>query len=147
MPESDARHLLGLPPSWEQRIPESALESLQERANAIAGRLERGGRKREADELHRRIAALARADELHRHASDVETIAGLYRALTTLAGEREPIGDYERTWAQAGVLEDPMSVMHGPAFRETAALRNRAYRWLAAAVAQFARSRARGIKR
>jgi hypothetical protein len=145
MPESDARHLLGLPTSWEQRIPESELESLQERANAIAGRLERGGRKREAGELHRRVASLARADELHRHASDVETIAGLYRALTALAGEREPIGDYERTWAQAGVLEDPM--MHGPAFRDTAALRNRAYRWLAAAVAQYARSCARRINR
>ena len=139
MPESDARHLRGLPASWGQPIAESALEGLQGRAKAIAGRLERGGRNREADELRRRAALLARADELHRHASDVETIAGLYRALTVLAGAREPVGDYDRTCAQAGLLEEPMAVAHGPAFRETAALRNRAYRSLAAAVARYVR--------
>lgn len=140
MPESDARPLRGLPPSWEQSIVESAVESLRRRAGTLAGRLERGGRKREADQLRRRAAVLARADELHRHASDLETIGGLYRALSTLAGEHEPLSDYDRTWAQAGTLEEPMAIAHGPAFRETAALRNRAYRSLAATVARYARS-------
>lgn len=139
MPESDARHLRGLPTCWEQPIPESALEGLEERAGVLAARLEKAGRKRDADELRRRVAILQRADALHRHASDVETIAGLYRALATFTGEHEPAGEHERMWAQAGVLEDPMSVTHGPAFRETAALRNRAYRWLVAAVAAHAR--------
>jgi len=140
VPESEARHLRGLPASWDQAIEESALEGLQGRAKTLAGRLERGGRKSEADELRRRAAVLARADELHRHASDVETIAGLYRALSALAGEHEIVSDYDRTWAQAGVLEEPMAIAHGPAFRETAALRNRAYRSLAATVARYART-------
>lgn len=139
MPESDARQLRGLPASWEQPIAESALEGLQRRAEALACGLQRAGRKREAGELRRRVALLARADELHRHAADLETLAGLYRALSALAGEHEPMGAYDRIWTQAGALEQPMAAMHGPAFRETAALRNRAYRSLAAAVAQHLR--------
>jgi hypothetical protein len=139
MPESDARHLRGLPASWQQPIAESALEGLHGRAMALASRLQRCGRKHEADELRRRAALLARADELHRHASDVETAVGLYRALSTLAGEQEHLGECGRTWAQAGALEEPMAA-HGPAFRETAALRNRAYRSLAAAVARHVRA-------
>jgi len=140
MAEPDARHLRGLPPSWEEPIVESALDGLQRRARTLARRLERGGRKAEAAELRRRAAVLARTDELHRHASDLETLGGLYRALSTLAGENELPSDSDRTWAQAGVLEEPMAIAHGPAFRETAALRNRAYHSLAASVARYARS-------
>ena len=143
VPESEARHLRGLPASWEEPIEESALEGLQGRAKTLAGRLEKGGRKREADELRRRAAVLARADELHRHASDLETVAGLYRALSILAGEREVVSSYDRSWAQTGVLQEPTGVAHGPAFRETAALRNRAYRSLAVTVARYARAHAR----
>lgn len=139
MPESEARHLRGLTRSWEQPIVESALDGLQRRAETLARKLERGGRKTEAGELRRRAAVLAHADELHRHASDLETIGGLYRALSTLAGEH--VGtDCDRTWTQAGLLEEPIGGAHGPAFRETAALRNRAYRSLAATVAHYARS-------
>jgi len=139
MPEAEARHLRGLQASFEQAFEESALEGLQVRAKTLAGRLESCGRKGEADELRRRAAVLARADELHRHAFDVETIAGLYRALSTLAGEHHLASDGDRTWAQTGALEEPMTVAHGPAFRETAALRNRAYHSLAATVARYSR--------
>lgn len=140
MPESDARHLRGLAHSWEQPIAESAPDGLQRRAKTLARRLVTSGRKAEAEELGRRAAVLARADELHRHASDLETIGGLYRALSILAGEHEVVSDSDRTWAQAGLLEEPTVVAHGPAFRETAALRNRAYRSLAATVARYTRS-------
>ncbi|HXX68705.1 MAG TPA: hypothetical protein VEK07_16075 [Polyangiaceae bacterium] len=141
MAESVTRHLRGLPPSWEQAIAESSIDALRKRTYALAGWLERLGRGREAEELRRRVAVLERADELHRHASDIETIAGLYRALATFSGEHEPVRGQQRTWAQAGALEAPTSAMHGPAFRETASLRNRAYRWLAAAVAQHGSAR------
>jgi hypothetical protein len=143
MAEPDARRLRGLPPFWEQSIPESALDGLRERAYALATWLESIGRKPQADELRRRATLLERADELHRHASDVETVAGLYCALSTLAGERQPAVRYNRTWLQAGMLEEPMAVMHGPAFRETAALRNRAYRWLAEGIAHYVKVAAR----
>jgi hypothetical protein len=70
----------------------------------------------------------------------VETIVGLYRALSVFAREEEPAAlRQQRAWAQAGLLDDPMSVVHGPAFRETAALRNCAYRWLASTMARYAR--------
>jgi hypothetical protein len=138
--EAEARLLRGLPACWEQSIPESALEGVQERAKNLAARLEGAGRKRNAQELRRRIRILERADELHRHASDVETIAGLYRALSAFARVHESIGEHERAWVQAGLLDDPMSVAHGPAFRETAALRNRAYRLVTAAMACYSRA-------
>jgi hypothetical protein len=145
-PEATARRLRGLPASWEQPILESAVEGLQKRAAALAVCLEKSGRKREADELRRRIAVLERADELHRHAGDIETLAGLYKALSTFAREDERPDEHERAWAQAGLLEDAMTVTHGPAFRETCVLRNRAYRWLAAAVARYACGPARSTR-
>jgi len=140
MAEVTARPLRGLPSCWEQAIVESAVDGLRERASTMAARLERAGRKRDAQELRRRILALERADDLHRHASDVETITGLYLALSAFAREHEPIVERERAWAQAGLLDDRMSLAHGPAFRETAALRNRAYRLVAAAIARYARA-------
>jgi hypothetical protein len=95
---------------------------------------------RDAAELCRRVELLDRADELHRHASDVETVAGLYRALATLAQEQVRAEEDERTWLQSGVLEGLAPLAHGPAFRETAALRNRAYRLVAATVARYGRA-------
>jgi hypothetical protein len=140
MAESDTQCLRGTPRSWEQQIEESAVEGLRSRAYALAAALKRAGREREAAELNRLVALFERADELHRHASDVETIAGLYRALATLAHEQVPAAEHERTWQQSGVLEGSAPVAHGPAFRETAALRNRAYRLVAATVARYGRA-------
>lgn len=137
MAEPDARQLRGLPVSWEQHIAESAVDGLCRRAEALAAVLEAVGRRRDATELRRRLALLQRAEELHGHAADVETIAGLYRALSALSCEQEQGGPYERTWAQTGVLDDPISAVHGPAFRTTAALRNRAYRLVAATIARL----------
>jgi hypothetical protein len=137
MAESDMRHLRGTPRWWEQQIPESAIEGLRRRANALETALRRTGRERDAAELCRQVALLGRADELHQHASDVETVAGLYRALAILAHEQAPAVEQERTWLQSGVLEGTASLAHGPAFRETAALRNRAYRLVAVTVARL----------
>ncbi len=85
------------------------------------------GHKPEGEALARWIALLERVDELHRHAEDVETIAGICSALTPFAE-----GD--------SALPDATNA-HGSAFRETALLRNRAYRWVEAAVAAHARER------
>jgi hypothetical protein len=148
MAEADARRLRGTPACWEQSIPESAVDGLRMRASALAATLKRAGRDRDAAELRRRLALLERADELHRHASTIETIAGLFRALATFAheDEREPADERERTWLQAGMLEEQPSAVHGPAFRETAALRNRAYRLLADAVERQGRAARRNLR-
>jgi hypothetical protein len=143
MAESDTRRLRGTPRSWEQQIAESAVEALRRRANALATALKWAGHERDAAELHRVVALFERADELHRHASDVETVAGLYRALATLAHEQVRAVGQERTWLQSGVPEGaaPLAapLAHGPAFRETAALRNRAFRLVAATIARLSR--------
>jgi hypothetical protein len=128
----DAQRLRGLPTSWEQRIDESAIGAIVERAEARARALAKLGRRHEADELRRRVALLRRADELHGHASDVEALAGIYRALAVFAGE--PLQADARTWIQAGMHDEPI---HGPAFRETAALRNRAFRAVAATLTRY----------
>jgi hypothetical protein len=149
MAEADARRLRGVPSSWEQAVAESAVEGLQKRADGLVVLLERAGRERDAAEMRCRIALLQRADQLHRHASAIETAAGLYRALAIFAQDQEqqePSLEHERIWAQAGLLEDPLTVMHGPAFRETAALRNRAYRLLAAGVARLGRATTRAAR-
>lgn len=146
MPGPDARRLRGLPACWEQGIVESAVDGLTKRADALAIALAKRGRKREADELRRQVSLLERADELHRHASDVETLAGLYRAIATFAHEHDQVTEESLAWAQAGTLGDHASTIgHGPAFRETAALRNRAFRLVAAAVAQYTHDR--GVRR
>ncbi len=139
MDQSESRRLRGLPSSWEAPVAESAVEGLSRRARALAAGLAVRGRRRDAEELLRAVALLERADELHQHASDVETLVGLYRALAAFAGEREPVVASERTWAQAGVLADQPPSVHGPAFRETAALRNRAFHSLAARLSRLAR--------
>jgi hypothetical protein len=55
------------------------------------------------------VAVLERADALHRHASNVEIIAGLCLALSTFA--REPfmvgIGDDERIWVTTSDARSP----------------------------------------
>jgi hypothetical protein len=137
MCSEDARRLRGLPPSWEQAVPESAIDGLKKRAESLAVALTRRGRRAEADELRRRAALLERADELHRHASSLETLVGLYRALAVFARERDPEVERLFVWAQAG-MDQPSSAGHGPAFRETAALRNRAFRWLSTALVRAA---------
>jgi hypothetical protein len=139
MAESDARRLRGLPAGSEQAVAESGIDGLKRRADALALALVQHGRRREADELRRRVSLLERADELHHHASDLETLAGLYRALAVLAHERDPALEGSLPWAQVGALEDNASPTgHGAAFRETAILRNRALRWVAAALAKYA---------
>jgi hypothetical protein len=124
LPAEESRRLRALPAYWECAVPESAVDATIERARAIASTLAGRGKRREADELRRRAAVLARADALHRHAADVETLVDLYRALATFAGEA-PL-------ALAAAREEPG---HGAAFRETAALRNRAFRAVAARIA------------
>lgn len=137
LPERDARLLRGLPSSWEEPIRESELDALLKRARAMAAASSAAGRAHEAREMWRRISLLERADDLHAHAFDVETLAQLYRALATLAEPGAPdVADASRTWLQAGALPGAPSPAHGPAFRETAALRSRAYRWLLALVAR-----------
>ncbi|HXX68578.1 MAG TPA: hypothetical protein VEK07_15425 [Polyangiaceae bacterium] len=132
------RRLRGLPSCWEQRVVESTVDSLRKRADALGRVLAKHRRKRETDDLRRRVSLLDRADELHRHAADVETLVGLYRALRVFTHEREPLAADSFTRAQIGA-EDAPSTCHGPAFRQTAALRNRAFRLVAAAIAKYAR--------
>jgi hypothetical protein len=140
MPTRDARRLRGLPAAWEQPIVESSVDALAKRAEALASRLTKHGRKREADELRRLLALLERVDDLHRHAGDLEMLAGLYRALAAFAHEDDPAAEDSFVWAQTGALGDDGSpVGHGPAFRETAALRNRAFRLVASMLAKYAR--------
>ncbi|HXX40346.1 MAG TPA: hypothetical protein VEP50_19690 [bacterium] len=138
MRSEDARRLRGLPSCWEEGIIETTVDGLQKRADALGRALAGRGRKREADELRRRVLLLDRADKLHRHAADVETLVGLYRALTVFTNEREPTITDSFASAQTGGADAPPSC-HGPAFRETAALRNRAFRLVAAALAKYAR--------
>jgi len=85
------RRLRGLPSCWEQRVVESTVDSLRKRADALGRVLAKHRRKRETDDLRRRVSLLDRADELHRHAADVETLVGLYRALRVFTHEREPL--------------------------------------------------------
>lgn len=137
MPPGDARRLRGLPASWGAPIVESAVDALERRAVAVAGALAKRGRRREADELRRAIALLERADELHRHASDVETLTGLYRALALFAHERDPVAEESFAWVQTGAVDDDgVEALHGPAFRETAILRSRAFRLVASTLAK-----------
>jgi hypothetical protein len=54
--------------------------------------------------------------------------------------ERDPAIEGAVAWAQTGALGDSLSsTAHGAAFPETAALRNRAFRWVAAMLAKCAR--------
>jgi hypothetical protein len=137
MPSEDARRLRGLAPSWQRPIDESEVDGLQKRAGALALALRRAGRRRDADELSHRLALLERADELQRHASNLETLVGLYRALAVFAHEDEL--DDSHVWAQTGALAEEAGDAHGPAFRELTGLRNRAFRLLSSAVATYSR--------
>jgi hypothetical protein len=85
----------------------------------------------------RRLALLERADDLHRHADSLETLAGLTRALQLFSEPGVRMPEEERVWLQTrSPGGDEESWGHGPAFRETAALRNRALRLVAAAIAK-----------
>jgi hypothetical protein len=92
LPSADARSLRGLPASWEEPCVESAVDALEMRARLAVASLRKLGRAREAAELSRRLALLERADDLHRHADSLETLAGLTRALALFAepGARSP---------------------------------------------------------
>jgi len=138
--EADARLLRGLPGSWQAAVAESSIDALSKRARGLAAQLTGRGRRGEAAELLRRVSLLERMDELHRHASNLQTLAGLYVALATFSGENsgEPEQGTHRTLAQTGLLADDQTTS-GPAFRETAALRNRAFRLVASCVARYAR--------
>lgn len=141
MRTEDARRLRGLPKEWERAVSESAIDGLLRRGRTLASQLSRQHRKRDAAELRRFLSLLERADELHRHASDVETLTGLYRALTAFTGEEDdPAVRQSFTWIQTGAVEgETFPAPHGPAFRETAAIRNRAFRLVAAAIARLSR--------
>jgi hypothetical protein len=118
---------------------ESAVDGLKRRAGALAVALRKRNRTHEAAELTRRLELFARADDLHRHAESLDILVDLYRALAVFAEEREPTTADSIVWAQTGALDDDAPpVAHGPAFRETAALRNRAFRLVASAVARYA---------
>jgi hypothetical protein len=138
--EDDARLLRGLPLTWEAAIDESALDGLQKRAAVLATSLAARGCPRDAADLRRRLALVARAAALHEHAANVETLAQLYRALSAFAKPGDRPIDASRVWVQSGALAEMPAAVHGPAFRETAALRNRAFRWVEEAVAKFSRA-------
>jgi hypothetical protein len=147
-PAADARRLRGLPSSWTRPIVESAIDALSRRAEGVARALSLQGNLRAAANLRRDGELLARADALHTHALRVETLAQLYRALVALSVEvatessaEGALDDESMTWVQAGALPTAdLSPAHGPAFRETASLRNCAFRCLEAAVARHARA-------
>jgi hypothetical protein len=99
---------------------------------------------------------LERADALHNHAFRIEALAQMLRALEALRADlaemfgsksalataqaRSALDDDALVWVQAGALpSDESATEHGPAFRETAALRNRAFRFLEAAIARHVR--------
>jgi hypothetical protein len=140
--EVDARRLRGLPRRWGARVDESAPPALAKRANALANALTARGRGRDAAQLRRHVDLLERADELHQHASRVETLAQVYGALVALSGDATLDSEIAEamTWAQAGALPAGESGSgHGPAFRATAELRNRAFRLVEREVARVAR--------
>jgi hypothetical protein len=145
LPEHDMRVLRGLPTTWSQAVAESAIDALRERGAALASVLVARGRPRDAADLRRRVALLERADELHMHAASVETAAQLYRALLSFAkkdeSKQEASFEASRVWLQAGALPGQLASAHGPAFRKTAALRSRAFRWLEQAIAKYTRLR------
>jgi hypothetical protein len=146
-PAADARCLHGLPSSWSRPIAESAVDSLMKRADAVGRTLLLRGDVRGAASLRRTTELLRRADALCTHAVCVETLVQIYRALVTLHADlaaEEPGDRVEEAespaWLQAGALAtDPTSTAHGPAVRETTALRNRAFRSLEAAIARHTR--------
>ena len=134
------RQLRGLPAAWGQAVAETEVDALRGRAEGVSLALRRRGREREAAELRRLTSVLERTDELHRHASDLETIAGLCRALEAFAPEAEPaLVEGSLAWAQLVAGTNG----HGAAFRETALLRNRAFRLLASTLARRERELAR----
>jgi hypothetical protein len=139
IPASDARQLRALPPHWGESIDESAIDGLVKRTDALASVLARAGRQRDAAELRRRLSLLTRTDDLHRHAGRLETLVGIYRALAVFAQEPELGDDDSMLLAQTGALDTETTAAHGPAFRETAALRNRAFRLVSATLTQIRR--------
>ncbi len=145
LPAEDLRRLRGLPPSWSRPIPESAVDALLERAGGLAKALKARGDLRGAAMLERATELLRRADALCTHASRVETLVQLYRALLALradlTAERRVEEEESTAWLQAGALGTaPLVAMHGPALRETTALRNRAFRDVEAAIARVTRA-------
>jgi hypothetical protein len=158
LPARDTKRLMGLPGSWEAPIPESAVDALVKRARvaAAAGASAPGGRGADAvrERLKRDVELLERADELHMHASRLETLAQLYRALVSLAGPEGgaiDLGlDESPAWLQTGALPGALGdagPSHGPAFRATAALRARAFRLVASSLARLtAQSAQRGAR-
>ena len=147
-PVADARCLRSLPASWERAIPESAVDGLLKRAEGCAHAREAAHDARAAAHLRRAAEMLRRADALHEQAGRLETLAQLYLALAALRADlvsvepdEEISPDASTGWLQAGALPTAeLSSAHGPAFRETAALRNRAFRQLEAAIARHMRA-------
>lgn len=144
-PVADARCLRSLPPSWARPIAESAIDGLLKRADAVAAALHAVGDVRAAADLRRAASMLRRADALHLQAGRVETVAQLYVALAALradlvsdSAQEDLTTDASTGWLQAGALPTTgFSSAHGPAFRETAALRSRAFRQVEASVARY----------
>jgi hypothetical protein len=146
-PAEDARRLRSLPASWSRPIAESAVDAVLKRADGLAGALRSRRDVRAAAAVRRAAAVLRRADALHAQAERLETLAQLYVALLALRADVASFGETDAEagapaddsigWLQAGALpEEELSSEHGPAFRETASLRNRAFRQLEAAIAK-----------
>jgi hypothetical protein len=140
----DARRLRTLPSSWARGIPESAVDGLLKRAEALANARRAAGDSRAAADLHHAAAMLRRADAVHAQAGRLETLAQLYLALAALradlVSDEDVLADESAGWLQAGALPTAdLSSAHGPAFRETAALRNRAFRQLEAMISRHTR--------
>jgi hypothetical protein len=146
-PAADARSLRALPATWDGPIAESAIDGLARRAEGVAKVLRAQGKMQSVKDLRRAAELLVRWDALHARAFELETYAQTYRALVALRaelGEKAGEGateDASIAWTQAGALAGAAPPFaHGPAFRETAALRNRAFRNLEAALARHARA-------
>jgi hypothetical protein len=135
---SDARHLHGLPPTWDLPIAESSIDALERRARTLGRALIAAGRRREGHDLWRRVELLERVDNLHRQASTIEIAVQLCQALGAFTIDKQPKEDDAQASLQSGALSTDAGSTHGPAFSETARLRNRAYRWLQSALARYA---------
>jgi hypothetical protein len=142
LPLAEAQRLRGLSAAGHRSVEESQIDGVTRRAKGMAALLEARGRRHDAGELRRRVDCLERLDEWHRHASDLEIVAGLYRAMRVFASEPGPGPEAEEdaVWIQTCPLgADADAPCHGPAFRETADLRGRALRWVLSALASYER--------
>ena len=74
-------------------VEETSIDAVIKRAKGEAVVLEKCGRSRDAGELRRQVASVELLDEWHRHASDLETLAGLCRAVRAFDRQAQIVVD------------------------------------------------------